>query len=110
MACASLQYASFELQNESLIVVCLKIILAWETIVKLDRALIVCKLAKIVSLYSFQVPSSQNHASVKLLQAEHFLEGNPMESKQQQDYRINIFLLKPNIIQQIKQFLSFTKW
>ena len=77
-----------------MIVVCLKIILAWETIVELDRALIICKLTKIVSLYSFQ-----NHASVKLLQAEHFLKGNPMEIKEQHDYRINILLLKPNIIQ-----------
>ena len=39
-------------------------------IVKLDQVRIIqYRLAKILSIYSFQVPSSQNHAPFKLVQA-----------------------------------------
>ena len=40
-----------------------------------------CKLAKIVSTYSFQAPSSKDHAPFKLAQAELFLMGAKLNLK-----------------------------
>ena len=61
--------------QSSLIVICWRIILACDYCQAWSSSNHTCKLAKTVSTYSFQAPSSKTHAPFKLVQAELFLMG-----------------------------------